>query len=221
LARLAGFEPAGVIVEILNDDGTMARRSDLETFAQTHNLKLGTIADLIEYRSLNERSIEKVADCQWPSRYGEFQLHAYQDTIDGLVHYGLSMGNITHDDPTLVRVHVADTLTDLLGGQREGKLSWQLDHALRRIAKEGHGVVLVVTKKECPRDIIERLTRMEGIDKGNIPARKQHNQAVRTIGIGSQILADIGVGKMRLLSAPKRYNALSGFKLEVIEYIEE
>ena len=117
LPRLAGLEPAGVIVEILNEDGTMARRPELEKFAAKHNLKIGTIADLIEYRNLNETTIQKVAQCSMPTEYGEFELHTFKDSIDNQLHFALKKGEIKEDEPTLVRVHLHNTFSDLLGSR--------------------------------------------------------------------------------------------------------
>ena len=118
LTRLAGLEPAGVIVEILNEDGTMARRPELEKFAEKHNLKIGTIADLIEYRNLNETTIQKVAQCNMPTEYGDFELHTFKDSIDNQLHFALKKGEIKEDEPTLVRVHLHNTFSDLLGSTR-------------------------------------------------------------------------------------------------------
>ncbi|MCP4044024.1 MAG: bifunctional 3,4-dihydroxy-2-butanone-4-phosphate synthase/GTP cyclohydrolase II, partial [Gammaproteobacteria bacterium] len=126
LARLAGLDQSATIVEILNDDGTMARRPNLEVFAQEHGLKIGTIADLIHYRTLNEKTVTRVAECNMPTIHGDFRLLAYQDTIDETAHFALVMGEISSQDPILVRVHIQDTLCDLTGSRRED-CGWPLN----------------------------------------------------------------------------------------------
>ncbi|WP_218352692.1 bifunctional 3,4-dihydroxy-2-butanone-4-phosphate synthase/GTP cyclohydrolase II [Alteromonas lipotrueiana] len=215
LARLAGCEPAAVIVEILNEDGTMARRPQLEKFAEKHNLKIGTIADLIEYRNLNETTIEKVAQCHLPTEYGDFELHTFKDVIDNQVHFALKKGEISHDSATLVRVHLHNTLSDLLGSTRSINRSLTLPEGMQEIAE--HGGVLVILGKE--EDLISQIKRFEAEDAGQQPAGKEWQGSSRTIGVGSQILASMGVQKMRLLSKPIKYHALSGYGLEVVEYV--
>lgn len=215
LARLAGCEPAAVIVEVLNADGSMARRPQLEAFAQEHDIKVGTIADLIEYRNLNETTIEKVATCKLPTRYGEFDLTTYKDSIDEQIHFVLQKGEIKPDEPTLVRVHLHNTLSDLLGSTRSINRSMALDDALQRIAQEG-GVVVLLGKQE---DVVSQVQLFEAQDAGEAAPSKTWEGSSRTVGVGSQILANLGIQKMRLLSKPVKYSALSGFGLEVVEYI--
>ncbi|MBI2381605.1 MAG: 3,4-dihydroxy-2-butanone-4-phosphate synthase [Gammaproteobacteria bacterium] len=221
LGRLAGLTPAAVIVEILNEDGTMARRPDLEIFAAEHGLKIGTIADLIEYRSLNEKTVERVSECAWPTRFGEFRLVSFRDRIDGQIHHALVKGEIRAEQPVLTRVHVADPLRDSLQGARGPALSWTLERALERIAREEAGVLVVLNQPQSPAETLERLRGFAAEDAGQNAARKTEAGASRTIGLGSQILSDLGANKLRLLSSPKRYHALSGFKLEVVEYVGE
>ena len=221
LARLAGFEPAGVIVEILNDDGTMARRPDLEIFAEKHDIKLGTIADLIEYRNNNETTIERIAKCKLPTDYGEFDLITYRDTIDNQVHYALQKGDVKADEACLVRVHLQDTFTDVLHSDRSAARSWSLTDAMTRISSEG-GVLVVLGKEETPESIIHKVTAFERQDSGESPTSAKWQGTSRRVGVGSQILADLGVKDMRLLSSSsKRYHALSGFGLNVVEYVCE
>ena len=214
LPRIAGCEPAGVIVEILNDDGSMARRPELEVFAEKHNIKIGTIADLIEYRNLNETTIEKVAQCNLPTEYGNFELHTYKDTIDNQVHYALKHGEIT-DSPTLVRVHLHNTLGDLLGSTRSISRSMTLPQAMQRIASED-GVLVVLGNQE---NIPELVRQFSAEDQGQKPQSATWKGSSRTIGVGSQILASLGVTKMRLLSKPVKYHSLSGYGLEVVETV--
>ncbi|GAB2709144.1 bifunctional 3,4-dihydroxy-2-butanone-4-phosphate synthase/GTP cyclohydrolase II [Aliiglaciecola sp. 3_MG-2023] len=215
LARLAGLEPASVIVEILNEDGSMARRPELEVFAAKHNLKMGTIADLIEYRNLNETTIEQVASCKLPTRYGEFDLHTFKDVIDDQVHFALCKGEIDGDSATLVRVHLHNTFNDLFGSERSAQRSLGLPQAMEKIADQG-GVLVLLGKEE---DLIAQVKQFEAEDMGSRAVAGTYQGTSRTVGVGSQILRKLGVRKMRLLSKPKKYHALSGFGLEVVDYI--
>ncbi|MCP3428969.1 bifunctional 3,4-dihydroxy-2-butanone-4-phosphate synthase/GTP cyclohydrolase II [Opacimonas viscosa] len=217
LARLAGCEPASVIVEILNDDGTMARRPELEEFAKKHDLKIGTIADLIEYRNLNETSIEEVARCILPTAYGEFDLVTYKDVIDEQVHFALVKGEINKDTPTTVRVHLQNTFSDLLGSTRGVNRSMGLPQAMERIAKDG-GVLVLLGAKE---DVIGQVRQYAAEDSGSVATSKAWQGSSRTVGVGSQILVSLGVQKMKLLSKPVKYSGLSGYGLEVVEYISD
>ncbi|MCH2055677.1 MAG: bifunctional 3,4-dihydroxy-2-butanone-4-phosphate synthase/GTP cyclohydrolase II [Thalassotalea sp.] len=220
LARLAGLEPAAVIVEILNEDGTMARRPDLEKIAEKHDLKIGTIADLIEYRNANETTIERISQCKLPTSFGEFDLTVFKDTIDGQAHFALTKGEITSDKPTLVRVHLENTFRDLLFSQRDSINKWPIGDALSRIADEG-GVLVLLGKHESPDSLIEQVQKYAKLDAGETIKEVKRHVGSRNVGVGSQILADLGVGKMRLLSSQTKYHSLSGFGLEVVEYIQE
>ncbi|SEA90594.1 bifunctional 3,4-dihydroxy-2-butanone-4-phosphate synthase/GTP cyclohydrolase II [Alkalimonas amylolytica] len=220
LTRLAGLEPAAVIVEILNEDGTMARRPDLEKFAAKHSIKIGTIADLIEYRNLNETTIEQVARCQLSTDVGDFELVTFRDTIDNQIHFALVKGDIKADEPCLVRVHLHNTFSDLLLADRAANRSFPLHHAMQRIADEG-GVLVLLGKHESPEALVRMVQAFEAEDKGEQPKSAPWQGTSRTVGVGSQILASLGVGKMRLLSKPKKYHALSGFGLEVVDYVSE
>jgi 3,4-dihydroxy 2-butanone 4-phosphate synthase/GTP cyclohydrolase II len=219
LTRLAGREPAGVIVEILNEDGTMARRPDLEIIAQKHGLKLGTVADLIEYRNNNETTIERVTSCRLPTEFGEFDLIAYQDTIDEQVHYALVNGEIKQGQTTNVRVHLQNTFTDNFFSDRLAKRTWPLTDALQRLSKDG-GVLVMLGHQETAASLIDQIKQIVQQDAGERVARKTQG-ASRRVGVGSQILRDLGVQKMALLSSEKKYHALSGFGLEVVEYVTE
>ncbi len=220
LARLAGFEPAAVIVEILNEDGSMARRPDLERFAQEHGLKIGTIADLIRYRLENEESVSRLAGCHMPTEYGEFDLRLYQDRIDERLHLALVKGNIEDGSPVPVRVHMQDTLCDPIASLRGGG-SWSLGEALRYIEREGRGVVVILSQSEAVAETLRRIRNFQLEDQGvELPAPPA-GEELRTYGIGAQILLDLGVRRMRVMSTPKHLHALSGFGLEVVEYIEQ
>ncbi|MCF6219405.1 MAG: 3,4-dihydroxy-2-butanone-4-phosphate synthase [Gammaproteobacteria bacterium] len=217
LAKLAGFEAAAVIVEILNQDGSMARRPDLEIFAKKHDLKMGTIADLIQYRLATEKNIERVAECQLPNEFGDFHLVAYQDRVFNQLHYALRLGELDGEKPVLVRVQVNSFLRDLLGHQEEEGLP--LRAAMQRIAEEGQGVLVILQGQESDGDLVRKMRQHQMRDQGiELPYPEQVDD-LRYHGIGAQILADLGVHKMRVMSAPKKTHGISGFGLEVTEYV--
>ena len=214
LARMAGRTPAAVICEILKDDGTMARRPDLELFAKEHDLKIGTIADLIRYRLENEHSVERIAETHVQTEFGEFRLVTYQDTVDNTVHLAMVKGALDGRKPTLVRVHIRNMLQDVLG-VRHGDFSWPVRRALQRIAEEGQGVVVLLRKPESTRELVQQIVGLNKADEMHEPT----GPVLRTYGLGAQILSDLGVRKMRVLSTPKKMHGLSGFGLEVVEYV--
>jgi 3,4-dihydroxy 2-butanone 4-phosphate synthase / GTP cyclohydrolase II len=216
LARLAGFSPAAMIVEILNDDGTMARRPDLERFAQAHSLKIGTIADLIRYRLKNERSVERIYDQPVDTEFGEFRLCCYEDHVNKNVHIALVKGDIKSVTPPLVRVHIKDTLRDLIGLRSE-HLGWPLRGAVRRVSAESSGVVVILQPEETPREFMDSLRQL---DAKPASPRAVGATVLRTYGIGAQILKDLGLKRMRVLSAPKHLQGLSAFDLEITEYVD-
>jgi 3,4-dihydroxy 2-butanone 4-phosphate synthase / GTP cyclohydrolase II len=216
LARLAGMEPAAVIVEILNDDGSMARRPDLEKFAHHHGLKIGTIADLIRYRLEKERSVERISEQTVATEFGAFRMCCYEDHVNRTVHLALICGDLTTQSAPLVRVHLKDTLRDVVGIQ-DDTLGWPLRSAMQRVAKEGAGVIVILRPEETPRDLMDAVATLRHPEGG---ARPGGAKVLRTYGIGAQILRDLGVHRMRVLSAPKQMHGLSGFDLEVIEYVE-
>ncbi|MDD5035355.1 MAG: bifunctional 3,4-dihydroxy-2-butanone-4-phosphate synthase/GTP cyclohydrolase II [Methylococcaceae bacterium] len=218
-ARLAGGEPAAVIVEILNDDGSMARRPELEVFARQHGLKIGTIADLIHYRIQNEQTVERICSCNFPTEYGDFRLHAYQDRIDNQLHLALTMGDVSGDEPVLVRVHGRNLLCDLFGAKRD-ESGVPLRKAMKKISEQGRGVLVLIRKEETPKSLVERIHQYSMEDCGvEIRRNGESGDDWRTTGAGAQILADLGVRKMRVMGAPKKYLGLSGYDLEVVEYV--
>ncbi|MES1939128.1 3,4-dihydroxy-2-butanone 4-phosphate synthase [Salinisphaera sp. T5B8] len=220
LARLAGLEPASVIVEILNEDGTMARLPDLEQFAAEHDIKLGTIADLIRYRIENERTVVRVTESQVETEFGPFTLYSFEDEVDKVLHFAMVRGEIDAETPTLVRVHVRNTLADMLG-VRHGDFGWPLRDTLARVAEEGCGVVVILRKPETARELIERIRIVEGNAPSHAPdGAGDESRILRTYGVGAQILTDLGVRRMRVLSAPMRLQGISGFGLEVVEYVQ-
>jgi 3,4-dihydroxy 2-butanone 4-phosphate synthase/GTP cyclohydrolase II len=200
-----------VIVEVLNDDGTMARRPELERFAAAHGLAIGTIADLIRYRLSKESSIECVADRMVETESGEFRMRWYADRVHGRLHVALVHGQ-PGKYPPLVRVHLRDTPRDLIGirGEHPG---WTLRAALARIAREPHGVVVVLRPEESAQDVVGVGAREQGAESGS-------GAVLRTYGIGAQILRDLGISRMRVLSAPKQLLGIAAFGLEVEGYEE-
>lgn len=214
LAKLAGFSPSAVIVEILNDDGTMARRPDLEVFAKEHGLKIGTIADLIEYRLEREKTVEKMAENEINVGGDNLRLVVYQDAVDENVHYALVKGHINPDTPTFVRVHVRNDFSDLLHA-KVGDRTWTLDEAITKLKNQDNGVVVILADDSEPNDIIRAVNALHTSDAEKKAVKKTR----ATYGIGAQILTDLGVQKMRLLSQPTKFNSMSGFHLEVVEYV--
>ena len=213
-ARLAGFEPAAVIVEILNDDGTMARRPDLEKFAKEHNLKIGTIEDLISYRIENEKTVERVAESDFPNEFGHFRLYAYQDEIGNDLHLALVKGEIDKEKPVLVRVHMENTMCDVLASSK--KCGWPLRDAMKQIAESDEpGVIVILRQAESSREILQWMLEHTNEESKSQRAPKD----LRTYGIGAQILMDLDVHKMRLMAAPRRIHGLAGFGLEVVDYV--
>jgi 3,4-dihydroxy 2-butanone 4-phosphate synthase/GTP cyclohydrolase II len=218
LARLAGLEPAAVIVEVMNDDGTMARRPDLETFAALHGIKIGTIADLIRYRLRQERSVERIAEQSIETEFGPFTLMAYEDHVHREVHLALVRGALEKVQDPLVRVHLADTLADVVGARGAGG-TWTLRAAMKRIAEVGTGVVVLLRDDSTPRELADSVRALS--NKPAPAAVVSPPQVLRTYGIGAQILKDLGVTRMRVLSAPKQLQGIAAFGLEITGYVAE
>ncbi|MFV1872047.1 MAG: bifunctional 3,4-dihydroxy-2-butanone-4-phosphate synthase/GTP cyclohydrolase II [Oleiphilus sp.] len=215
LARMAGFEPAAAIVEIMNEDGSMARRPDLEAFAKEHDLKIGTIADMIHYRALNEQTVIRQEEHDVDTESGLFKLITYKDTLQEQTHLAFVLGDLSKAELPVVRVQSPDILRDTLGLKKEGSQSWSVQKALEKVAQEGEGVVVVLGGYE-PAKLENRLSEFFR----NTPVAGQSaSGAYLTVGTGSQILRDLGVTKMRLLNAPMKFSALSGFDLEVVEFL--
>ena len=213
LASLAGLDPSAVIVEIMNDDGTMARRGDLEKFALKHGLKIGTIADLIHYRNISERSIKLVDQTKVKSEEGEFDLFAYEDTINGNIHIALVKGKLDSNKEIMVRVQQNNTLQDVIGINQFGsRLSFS--QAMNKINKEGSGVLLLLSHQETPKELLSNVSFLKGEKKVN----ENESPDSRIVGVGAQILKDLGVKKIRLLGASAKY-PLTGFDLEITEFI--
>jgi 3,4-dihydroxy 2-butanone 4-phosphate synthase/GTP cyclohydrolase II len=216
LARLAGFTPASVIVEVMNDDGTMARRPDLERFAEKHGIRIGTIADLIHYRLSTEHTVVRIGERELPTVHGTFRLISYEDRIEGGVHMAMVMGDVRRDEPTLVRVHVVDPLRDLVGAEYNGPANWTLWAALQKVAEEGRGVVVVLANHESSQALLERIPQLTQAPR---QYTRSQSRIYSEVGTGAQILQDIGVGKLRHLGPPLKYAGLTGYDLEVVESI--
>jgi 3,4-dihydroxy 2-butanone 4-phosphate synthase/GTP cyclohydrolase II len=218
LTRLAGLEPAAVIVEILNDDGSMARRPDLEVFSREHDVKIGTIADLIRYRMEKERFVERIDEKPVQTAHGQFTLYCYDDHVNQTVHLALVKGEIDSDTVPLVRVHRQDTLGDLVGIQ-DPSLGWPLDGAMERISQEDVGIIVILRDQESTRELMNTVGRLAS-EENELETRRSGDSVLRTYGVGAQILKDLGVHRMRVLSAPRQMHAISGFDLEITEYVK-
>ncbi|QNI02452.1 3,4-dihydroxy-2-butanone-4-phosphate synthase [Halomonas sp. SH5A2] len=217
LAALAGCDPSGVICEVMNDDGSMARRPELEVFAQEHGIKMGTIADLIHYRIVNEQTVDHLEASPITTTQGEMMLHVFRDRIQGAHHLALVNGQPTAAQPTTVRVHLADTLRDVLGLTKGEQCRWDAQRALVEISEAPAGVLVLIDDGRPHQDLKDQLDVF--LERVRQPRTSDSDGAGNylTIGTGSQILRHLGVGKMRLLSSPWKFSALSGFDLEVVE----
>lgn len=214
LAGMAGLTPAAVICEIMNDDGTMARLPDLERFAEQHGLKIGTIADLIEYRSRNETLIQRVAQRALATPAGRFDCVAYRDHSGGL-HLALTLGQWNAEQEVLVRVHEPLSVFDLLDAGHSTH-SWPLASALQRLQDEGRGVAVLLNCAEGVDSLLERFS-----PNAEAAPRRNAQMDLRTYGVGAQILRDLGVGRMKLLGRPRRMPSLvGGYGLEVTGFVE-
>ena len=219
LTRLAGLNPAAVIVEILNDDGTMARRPDLIEFAKHHDIKIGTIADLIRYRVSNEQSIERISEQEIDTEFGKFRLMTFEDHINRDVHFALVKGKITDESNPLIRVHVENSLRDSIGVNHQS-LGWPMKSALKQLSKEEDSILVALCYSSQPKDFLEMVKGIEAEEMEDSETQAE-SSVLRTYGTGSQILRDIGVKRMRVLSEPKKMQAISGFDLEITEYVEK
>ncbi len=212
LARLAGLTPAAVLCEIMREDGTMARLPDLVEFAAQHKLKIGTIADLIGYRSRNESLVQRRQEREIETAWGRFRLVAYRDLPSGATHLALTLGKISAGNETLVRVHEPLSVLDLLDAGK-GSHSWGVGESLAQIQRTGSGALVLLNCSQSDAALQAQLA-------GNPPARQGRSMDLRTYGIGAQILRDLGVGKMRLMAAPRKMPSMAGFGLEIAGYAE-
>ncbi len=224
LARLAGLYPAGVICEIMKEDGTMARLPDLLKFAKKHNLKIITISDLVQYRIKKEKLVRKEAEAHLPTKYGTFKIYGYRNTLDDSEHVALVMGEIKEDEPILVRVHSECLTGDIFGSLRCDCQS-QLHSALKMIADEGRGILVYMRGHEGRGiGIINKIKAYALQEKGYDTVEANHKLGfstdLRDFGTGAQILLDLGVRKMKLITNnPRKIVALEGFGLEVVDRV--
>jgi len=216
-ARLAGLLPAAVIADVLTPEGTLAEGQALADFAAENGLHIGTIADLIHFRMVNERTIERVREGAIKTAYGEFRLVAYRDSHAGQIHLALTRGEIEAEQPTLVRVHVQSSLRDMCRADLENSVSWSFDRCLRAVAATERGAIVLLAKEESPERLLNSIDMAMGRDA---PAQQVTPDIYTSVGLGSQILRDLGVGKIHLMGAPIKYNAISGFGLEVLRFVD-
>jgi len=211
IAKLAGLEPASVICEILKDNGEMARLPDLLEFAAAHDLKVGTIADLINYRNQTERLVKRVAERVIETAYGSFNLIAFHDSTTGETHLALVKGAVSANHSLLVRVHEPLSVFDLLDASAKSH-SWSLHHAMRLIEEDGAGIIVMLRREEKGEDVVHAIK--------SAGQAMSHQHTLRDYGIGAQILRDLGVVKMRLMAEPRKMPSMAGFGLEVSEFVE-
>lgn len=233
LAMMAGLEPAGVLVEVLNPDGTMARRPELEVFAREHGLKMGSIEALIRHRLETEHTVERVDSRDIETEHGPFRLHTYHDRLGHALHFALVRGEPDADTPTLVRVQVRNALADVLRWCRPD-FGPAVGEVLQRIAAEGRGALVLLDGGQTPDALLARLRAADeapaagattgdgrgGSGATSAPARDGALAEWRRNGAGSQILADLGLGKLRVMGTARKQVGLAGFGLEVVEYLE-
>jgi 3,4-dihydroxy 2-butanone 4-phosphate synthase / GTP cyclohydrolase II len=223
LARLAGFTPAGVICEVMKDDGTMARMPDLMEFAEIHGLKVCTIKDLIRYRMRTERLVRRGAETVLPTQFGDFRLIVYENDVDKLNHVALVRGEVHPDEPTLVRVH-SECLTGDVFGSKRCDCGPQLERAMAIVADHGKGVILYMQQEGRGIGLLNKIKAYalqdQGCDTVEANVRLGFKPDLRDYGIGAQMLADLGVRKMRLMTNnPTKIVGLEGYGLEVVEQV--
>jgi 3,4-dihydroxy 2-butanone 4-phosphate synthase/GTP cyclohydrolase II len=223
LARLAGLTPAAVLCEIMRADGTMARLPDLMEFAAEHKLKIGTIADLIEYRSRNESMVQRLpsGERDIDTAWGRFRMIAFRDLPTGALHIALTLGEVNAREETLVRVHEPLSVLDLLDAGKGGH-SWGVGAALQEIQRAGAGVMVLMNCSQSGDALQSQLAaQLAGQVAVQQRARQGRSMDLRTYGIGAQILRELGVGRMRLMAAPRKMPSMTGFGLEVTGYVEQ
>jgi len=216
-AQLAGLLPAAVIADILTPTGEVADGPGLREFAAQHGLKIGSVADLIHFRMVNDRTIERIREGNINTQYGEFRLTAYKERTSEAVHLALACGDIIADEPTLVRVHVQSIMRDLVTSKLSEQPTWSMGECMEALAKSGKGVVVLLARPESSQQLLASVDMALG---GESAPSGMTQENYNTVGLGSQILKDLGVGKIHLMGAPIKYNAISGFDLEVLDFVD-
>ena len=218
LASLAGLTPAAVFAEVLDSQGEMANAEALVEFADTHELMVGRVTELVDYRLNHSRTVELIRSGSVKTGHGEFLLSVYQESTQGHIHMALSAGDISPDTPTIVRVHTTSALRDLMSISAPDRSSWSIQESLSRVSEEGAGVVVFINKEETDGELLTQVDAVLG--RETVDDSQQRSVGYSQVGMGAQILRDLGVGKIRLMGSPVKYNALEGFGLEVVEFIE-
>jgi len=218
LASLAGLTPAAVFAEVLDKQGEMANAEALVDFADTHELMVGRVTDLVDYRLNHSRTVDLIRSGLVQTANGEFLLSVYQESTQGHIHMALSTGDISVDSPTLVRVHTTCALRDLMSIPAPERSSWSIQASLARVREEGSGGVVLINKEATDAELLTQVDAVLG--RQILDDSQQRSVGYSQVGMGAQILRDLGVGKIRLMGPPVKYNALEGFGLEVVEFIE-
>lgn len=218
LAALAGLTPAAMFAEILDTQGEMANAEALVDFADKYELMVGRVTDLVDYRLNHSRTVELIRSGSVQTGHGEFLLSVYQESTQGHVHMALSKGDITAGTPTVVRVHTKSALRDLMSISAPERSSWSIQESLARISEEGSGVVVFINKEETDGELLAQVDSVLGRETAD--DSQLRSVGYSQVGMGAQILRDLGVGKIRLMGSPVKYNSLEGFGLEVVEFIE-
>ncbi len=224
MSRIAGLDPSAVICEVMNDDGTMARLPELKVFAEKHDLKIISVADLVRWRIHKETLVRKVVETNMPTEYGDFRIAAYENVINGETHIAVSMGEISGTtEPVLVRVQT-ENITFAMFGSKLGEAANAINSSLKKIAETGRGVILYLRQREHNLDLIHQLQTYAVMQEKQLDFRTAKKETgygnIRDYGIGAQILNDLGVRKIKLLTNhPPKINAIEGFDLEIVETV--
>lgn len=216
LAALAGMTPAAVYTEVLDSQGNLAQGDELFAFAQRHALPVGRVSDLVHYRMANQRTIECVREGEVETAHGPLTLRVYRELNSRTLHMALTKGEFVPDQPTLVRVHLTSVLRDLVGTKLEGQNTWRFDSSLRAVADAERGALVLINRAETADELLAGVDRLLGRPP---EASVSAPDSYATVGLGAQILHDLGIGKIRLLGAPLKYNALAGYGLEVVDFV--
>ncbi len=219
LAALAGLMPSGAFAEVLDSQGNLADGESLMAFAKQHELAVGRVSDLVNYRLLHHRSIARIREGQISTRYGDFHLTVYREATQGQLHFAFVHGQIDGGQPTVVRVHATSLMRDLVGTRLAERATWRFGDSLAAIAKADSGVLVLLGKTESADGLLQDIDRILGVASAPI-TELSPSEGIASVGLGAQILSDLGVGKIELLGAPLKYNALAGFGLEVVGFVE-